>query len=840
MVAIRDAIVGRDAELAAIDEFLAGEAGGTLLIEGEPGIGKTTLWSAAVAAAEEHGYRVLRAQPAESETKLSYAALADLVGEAYDEIGAELPDPQRRALDAALLRADGPAGPRTSGTALVSVLEALGARSPVLLALDDVQWLDRASAGVLEFAVRRLPDGVRLLLAQRPRPEPKPTTEPLTHVAAGPLSLAALQHLLRERLDRPLPRPLLVRIAETSGGNPFFALEIARALDDGHDLGSPLPVPPSLHDLVADRIGALSPGAREAALVAAALSRPTVATVGATSAALDEAESAGVLVVDRGRIRFSHPLLASAVYGAAGGTQRLELHRRLADLVDDPDERALHLALCATPPDGDTAIELEEAARRVGRRGAQDAAGDLYRAASRLTPAADVAGISRRLLGEATALHATGSPHDARALAEQAVKVAPSGPHRAEAYFELSRIAWVAGGELGPLDCLRLALDEGGDDRRLRGRIHAKLGMYSDSDQPRGFEHSKIAASLLDEDDDPGLFAYTLLALLFFGAQTGHGVDESLLEHALELEQRAGPESEKSSLVLIWYQCTDAHEAARERHALEDAWYRDRGDEIWRAEKRAHLALVEFRAGNWALARDLVERSCSELEPVGSEGPLGMPLWTRARFDASSGAIERARATLLPMLEVARKRSGSAWFATFLLETLGFAALTEGDFAAADAAFTEQESLLETIGVTVPLAVRTDADQIEAVLGLGDLERAQRLLARFEQRNASAPRPWTRLTLPRAQALVSAAAGDVDASLALLDRAPAYDELPFDHARNLLVRGLLERRLRRKRAAAESLRSAGGIFGRLGSPEWARRARRSSAVSGSGAATPTS
>ncbi len=189
---------------------------------------------------------------------------------------------------------------------------------------------------------------------------------------------------------------------------------------------------------------------------------------------------------------------------------------------------------------------------------------------------------------------------------------------------------------------------------------------------------------MLDESD-PGLLAYTLLAVLFFGAQTGRGIDEQLLERALELEQRPGRDTEKSSLVLIWHECIDAHEAARERHRLEDEWYRDRGEEIWRAEKRAHLALVELRAGNWELARRLLDQSCAELEPVGTQGPLGMPFWTRARLDAYSGRIDQARATLLPMLGAARERPGNPWFTTFLLETLGFIALTEGDFAAADA-----------------------------------------------------------------------------------------------------------------------------------------------------------
>ena len=200
-----------------------------------------------------------------------------------------------------------------------------------------------------------------------------------------------------------------------------------------------------------------------------------------------DAEEAGVLTVARDRVRFTHPLLASAVYGSTHGTQLLELHRRLADVVDDPEERAQHLALCTTEADEAVATELEAAAASAARRGAQDAAADLYDAAFSLTPAAEDAARGRRLVGRAVALHATGDPETARELAERAAETAPPGATRADALLELSRIAWVRpGGALGPLDYLRLALDDAGEDRQLSGMIQAKLGMYSDEDHVPG------------------------------------------------------------------------------------------------------------------------------------------------------------------------------------------------------------------------------------------------------------------------------------------------------------------------------------------------------------------
>ena len=819
------AVVGRDVELAVIDDFLALPGEGALVLEGEPGMGKTTLWLEAVARAEQRDCLVLRAQPAESETRLSYAALADLVGPEYDRVRDELPEPQQRALDAALLRTAGSANSRTVGSALVSVLAALTLDTLVLVAIDDGQWLDRASARALEFAARRLPPGVKLLMAQRPGADVVDPGEPVERVTLGPLSLGALHHVLRTNLGSAPSRPTLIRIVETSGGNPFFALAIARALPESEDARAPLPIPPSLQQLVAGRLARLSPAAREAALVASALSRPTVRTID-NALGLAEAEEAGVLTVARDRVRFTHPLLASAVYGSAHGTQLLELHRRLADVADDPEERAQHLALCTTEADEAVAAELEAAAASAARRGAQDAAADLYDAASSLTPAAEDAARARTARGQGGR-----APRDRRsgdrtgtggARRRDGAPGADAGRRSARAESDCVGQAGrrTRAARLPPARARRRR-----QDRQLSGMIQAKLGMYSDEDHVQALEHSEAAVSLLDEDADPGLLAYTLLTLLFYGAQTGRGIDEGLLQRALELEGRAGRDAERSSLVLIWYQCTDAHEAARARHRLEDEWYRDRGEEIWVAEKRAHLALVESRAGNWALARELIEQSYAELEPIGLQGPLAMPLWTRARFDAQEGRTEAARAALQPLLEIRSSRPGSAWFATFPLEALGFIDLVEGDFAGADRAFAELDNLLESIGVSVPFAVRSDADHVEAAVGLGDLERASRILDRFERRASSAPRIWTSLTLPRARALIAAAEGDPERALTLLDDVHGGSTLPFEHARNILLRGSLQRRLKQKRAAALSLSEAIEIFDRLGAPDWSRRAR---------------
>jgi hypothetical protein len=270
------------------------------------------------------------ARPAESEAKLSYAALADVVGPAFDEARAQLPGPQELALAATLLRVTSsePADPRTVATAVVGVLTELVREQPVLVAIDDVQWVDLASRRALEFAVRRLPVQLRLLVTRRSDGAAEVPLEldralppdAFQRVVLGSLSLASLHHIVRERLGFSPTRPMIARITEASGGNPFFAIEIAgagagRAAGPGEH--GPLPVPRSVQKLAAERVKALSGAAREAVLVAASLSRPTADAVMAAlpddvagGAALAEAEDAGVLgqqgTQPDGPVRYCH------------------------------------------------------------------------------------------------------------------------------------------------------------------------------------------------------------------------------------------------------------------------------------------------------------------------------------------------------------------------------------------------------------------------------------------------------------------------------------------------------------------------------------------------------
>lgn len=303
-----------------------------------------------------------------AESQLSYASLADLLGDVDARVLQALPQPQRLAIDRVLLRS-GTAGPatdqRATGVALLSMVERLADETPVLLALDDVQWVDPSSVAAIAFAVRRLTAPVGVLATVRtetggggvPWLRLPPPGE-VQHVQLGPLSLGALRGMLSERTGRSFPRPAMVRLQQVSGDNPFYALELARATEDG-TTGIGAPLPSTLAQLVQARIEGFDADVQNALLAVAALAEPTAELVGLAIGAdsvetlrlLEDAEQGGVIVIDGRRLRFSQPLLATGVYAVASPADRRASHRRLAMIVDEPEERARHLALAAVHAD---------------------------------------------------------------------------------------------------------------------------------------------------------------------------------------------------------------------------------------------------------------------------------------------------------------------------------------------------------------------------------------------------------------------------------------------------------------------------------------------------------
>ncbi len=415
-------LVGRDDELEAVVRLLDAPAllPRAVVLAGEAGIGKTTLWLAGVEAAVTRGYRVLTSRPSEAETQFAFAGVGDLLGDVAENVLAELPPIQRRALEGALLLGESelPVDERAVAAAFLGALRLLAGGSPLCVAVDDVQWLDAASLTAIRYALARLDrEPIATLLAVRgdvpawlPRAVPD---EPLQRVDLDGLSVGALQELLRARLDARFPRPTLIRIWETSGGNPFFALELADALKRRGGtlaLGEELPIPASLDELLHARIDGLGGAALEVARAVAAVADPTVTLVETAvgpgfDRGLAEALDARILDLDGERLRFTHPLLGSAVVARQTPARRRSLHARMAEIVPSTEERARQLALATAKPDAEVASILAEAARVTQSRGAPAAAAELAEQAFRLTPPEAAADARRRLLAAAD-LHA--------------------------------------------------------------------------------------------------------------------------------------------------------------------------------------------------------------------------------------------------------------------------------------------------------------------------------------------------------------------------------------------------------------------------------------------------
>src|SRR6478609_3705576 len=367
-------IVGREEELASVRGFAGQERGGVvaLVLEGEAGIGKTSLWLAGVEHARGRGLRVLASRPAEAERGLAHVGLGDLFETALADVAPLLSTPRRRALEIALLQeaaADDPVDQRALAVAVRDALHLLSERQPLLVAVDDVQWLDGSSSSALAFALRRIAASpVLVLLARRRADGAEPSaleqalgSEGVQRLRVGPLTVGALHRLLHDRLGRSFARQTLLRIHERSGGNPFFALELARALEADVDPLQPLPVPETLDELVRARVFALPERTREALALVAALGAPSEALLeraGVGADALKPAVAARVVERENGTIRFTHPLLSSALYPESSAGRR-GVHGRIARIVDDPVLRARHLALSTDAPDAGIARALD-------------------------------------------------------------------------------------------------------------------------------------------------------------------------------------------------------------------------------------------------------------------------------------------------------------------------------------------------------------------------------------------------------------------------------------------------------------------------------------------------
>ncbi len=849
-------IVGRRGELVALAEFLGAlPAGGSaLLLEGDAGIGKTALWQEGSRLASARGVHVLTARAAQSELHTSFATVADLFGPVLDETLPRLVPIQRHALEVAFLIRE-PEGPPPEGrllaVALLSIVRILVEDRPLLVAVDDAQWVDGSSADILRFVLRRLEtEPVSVLATVRDRPAEAPlgldsAFPGFRRLPVTPLSVGAIHRLLWGRLSLNLARPVLVRVHEAVGGNPFFALEVGRALAAGtiRADGVHVLLPESLRALVAERLSALPTQVRETLAAVATLGAPSVTLLKPlTSATLDDIELAcqrHVLELDGDRIRFTHPLLAPVCYEDMPLHRRRDLHRRLADLDVDPEERARHLAIAAAGPDEEIAAALDVAAIHALGRGAAQVAAELAERAIALTPPDALERVNRRRITAAEGCYYAGDRQKAAMLLEEAVSSSTPGPTRADALCALAVTRSRTDGKRAAADILSRAIAEPGLERRQRAYILCeRANMWS----PPGNISGAIAAAeagleLAEELAEPDLliFSLAMVAKITFFC-TGR-IRLDLIDRAIELERTGDGRRSLTScgIGLGFYGAARATLA----YQLGRSGRYEEARPMWRAliaegTERADpevvdvlylLARMEVESGEWDEAARLCEESMEVARQVGGDTLEPLCLNVLAEIDAYKGEVEKPRREIPELLRFAER----AGFSTQIHDLHRAGAVLELSCGDPEASwrqlaprFGDFEALDEN------LAHLAGSVAIEALIATGDLSAAERLLTLLDDYVAVADTGHRPLAL-RCRGLLLAAQGNTESAVAALEAAAADPEPPqsvnpLELGRTLLALGTVQRKAQHKSAARQSLRRAAEIFEQLGARLWLENA----------------
>lgn len=848
-------VLGRLAESEAIARFLESSSAhpAGLLFEGEAGIGKTTVWLAAVDMAVEQGYRVLSARPAEAESVLAYAALADLLGELDPAAWADIPEPQRLALDSVALRTQANAGgtdPRAVAAGFLSLIKSLVQAEPVLLAVDDLQWLDASSQQVIGFATRRLSGRADFLATWRTDHESPPAPgwlqlpklAELRRIRLTPLTLGALGAVITERLGRSLSRADTVRIFELSQGNPFYAVELARVVSEPR-VWPDAHLPGSLAELVRARLDSIGSESKSVLLAAACLPTPTVElaarAVGQDEeqvvGVLAEAEMKGLIYIEGHRIRFTHPLLGRGVYAGASTAERREMHRRLSEIVDEPELQARHLAMAVAWADSNTLQCLDEAAESAAGRGAPAAAAELLALGVRL--GGEDAGRRIRLAG----FHFdAGDCPQARDILEETIAKLEPGPLRAQALSLLGPVRIFDDSFVEGVAAMGRALDETTDNLALRvpTLVSMLMPMFNTGQLAAAAHLADGAVADASALGNPLLLSQALSVRALLRFLCGEGLDEASLQSALDMEHRyTGVEtasgfqlmfraSTNYAVLLGWSgQLERAHEAFR---ALRDSCI-EHGLENELIYMTYYSVQVEIWRGAFAEVSALVEQGAERALQLGGEVSVGAAMTWRAALAAYFGDEERVRQDV-GAAKAAMRRCGAHMLEGWPTATLGFLEVSLGNHEAALATLQPLLSKLESAphGTEIYLA-ECIPDAVEALVHLGRITEAEPWVAMLERNGRRLDRPWMLAVGARCRSVLHAANGDLEAAGACAQEAMdqhARLGMPFETARTQLVVGQIERRRRHREAAVCAFRQALDAFDCMGVPLWADRARK--------------
>ncbi|WP_217914842.1 AAA family ATPase [Miltoncostaea marina] len=830
-------LIGRDAERARLRTLLeAARAGrgGVVVLRGEAGIGKTALL--ADLRARAGGFRVLAARGAESETGLAFAGLADLLRPVLDRI-AGLPGAQRAALEAALALGP-PAVPDrfAAYSAALGLLSGLARERPVLLVVDDAQWLDVPSREALLFCARRIgDDAVLLLAASREEPPEGAELAGLEELRPAPLDDDAARRLL-DAVEPDLAPAVRDELVRAAAGIPLALRELPRALTPGQRAGrEPLPRTPPVGEALLRayraRIESAGPAARRAALVAAVSEDGDLATVTAALEArggdrddLQAAEAAGLVGLEDDAVGAAHPLLRSALLQLAEPAERREAHRALAEAIgaERAEQRAWHLAEAAVAPDEAAAAALEQAAALAAARTGYAAAADALHRASRLG-APEAAG-ARRLAAAQMAM-AAGAFDRSTALLDGV-----PGPQAAHLRGIVTMLAGRLDTAFGilvegaaraaPSDPLTAAsmLADAVLTRTMAGDCHAAL------------HTARRAYTLAGErlEMAPAVAGYLAGALVLRGfARQARPV----IERLDALTSDVDPTSPASHMMVVWATWRPWIGDFEQTAARVDAWL-DRGRA---ASSVGFLALplvtsceLDFRMGRWPRALARGTEALAMLAETGQRAPLGYVMATLALVEAATGRTADAQRHAQEARALGR-RDGVASVETYSAAALGFLALASGDPETARRELEPLRAHTTRWGLAEPAAVLWQPDLIESCARLGMRLEARRALATLAEQAHRTGGRWARAVTCRCRGLID---DDIDRhfgeALALHEDLP----MPFERARTQLAYGARLRRAGRRLEARSRLEQALAAFEELGAQPWARQAREEMAAGG--------
>ena len=854
-------MIGRESESRRLSQALRRVRRGPVacVVEGDPGIGKTTLLAQAAAIAARLGCLVLAATPEPAEAILPYTGLSDLCGPLTDAVGG-LPDALRLPLLAALVGGAGPAPPgrmRSVAAATLELLRRQSAARPLALVIDDAQWLDASSAGALRYAVRRLQrEQLALILSRRPGSQAEgleTALEPARRrrIELGPLPAADIDRILDGRWGAGVGRSRRAEIVRQSGGNPYLALELAAAPDARPG------VPESARDWVGERLDGLPPAVAKAVLVTALARRPAAADVrralGARGpAAVQGALDAGVLVEDGSRVALAHPLIGTVAVEDAAAAEVRRIHGRLAAITGDPVDRAWHLARSAVRPDAERAQAIARGAAAARARSAGAEAAQLYLEAVRAAPDARGRRVRGWQLDAADCFAACGEGEQATRLLRQLSEPPATGPIRARALARLGVLEYRLGGLQPAVGTLREARAEAAGDDVLQSLIEQRLAIAEvmSGQIPEG---AQTALAALERARGTGDERAVADADSFLGMVEFLGGRPGALERlrARPAPHREAPTgdwgstpSELRTETLRALAASVAGPVEEGRQELE-ALYRAaaEGGDDWSTPYLLSVLLdARLVCGRW----DEAEALRRDADAIADAGPSMMADFVEvslARLAACRGRLREARRRARSALRAGRQ-SGIVPLIYNATWVLGFCDLASGDHAATDRRLGPLVAAMVEVGLGEPAFARFVPDELEALVRLDRLDEAERALAVWEQRGGELERHFALATGARCRALLCGARGEraaaLDACAEALDRHRLLGE-PFEEARTRLVAGSLLRRARRRSAARGMLEAALDEFTRLGARSWRAAAEaelaRLAGGSGDGALT---